>query len=86
MAKAAALGPSTSSAPLSGSLWRLLREGGVDRHGAQRADDPRDVEGNPSVPALAMASGYKRRRVQMALGTLSNSRLITRVDHADRGG
>ena len=39
--------------------------------------------GNPSVPALAMASGYKRRRVQMALGTLSNSRLITRVDHAE---
>ena len=41
--------------------------------------------GNPSVPALAMASGYKRRRVQMALGTLSNSRLITRVDHAEGG-
>ena len=41
--------------------------------------------GNPSVPALAMASGYKRRRVQMALGTLSNSRLITRVDRAEGG-
>ncbi len=41
--------------------------------------------GNPSVAALAMASGYKHRRVQMALGSLANARLVTRTDKAKGG-
>lgn len=44
-----------------------------------------DWVGNPSVAALGMASSLKRRRVQQALATLSNHRLLTRMGNETGG-